>query len=124
MAQKTTSKPKAAKRTARTAPQGRQERPSTATATKKATRVKRAPQATRNADASQPTSPARETKRAAVLLLLEREGGASLDELVTATGWQRHSLRGLLSTMGSKGGHKIESATVEGRGRTYSIAAK
>ncbi len=121
---KTSKKQSTTKRTARPAPQGRQERPSTATATKKATRAKRAPQAARNADASQPTSPARETKRGAILLLLEREGGATLDELVAATSWQRHSVRGLLSTLGSKGGHKIATATVEGRGRTYSIATK
>jgi len=90
MAQKTTSKPKAAKRTAHAAPQGRQERPPATAATKKTTRAKRAPQAARNADASQPTSPVRETKRGTVLTLLEREGGATLDELVAATNWQRH----------------------------------
>lgn len=38
-----------------------------------------------------------ETKTARILALLERTDGASLDELMAATGWQAHSVRGFLS---------------------------
>ena len=45
------------------------------------------------------------TKKASVLALLRRPGGASLQELMSATGWQAHSVRGFLSGMvGKKNG--------------------
>jgi hypothetical protein len=37
------------------------------------------------------------TKKDAVTALLQREGGATLDELMTSTGWQAHSVRGFIS---------------------------
>ena len=46
----------------------------------------------------QPTNPpARKTKATVVLDLLERPDGASLDEIMATTGWQRHSVHGFLS---------------------------
>jgi hypothetical protein len=33
-----------------------------------------------------------------------------LAEIITATGWQAHMVRGVVSILGSKGGAKIESA--------------
>jgi Protein of unknown function (DUF3489) len=46
----------------------------------------------------QPTpAAAKVTKKDAVLALLQREDGATLAELMSATGWQAHSVRGFLS---------------------------
>ncbi|MGY0794674.1 DUF3489 domain-containing protein, partial [Azospirillum argentinense] len=37
------------------------------------------------------------SKQAQVIILLRREQGASLDEIVAATGWQKHTVRGAIS---------------------------
>lgn len=63
------------------------------------------------------------TKRDEVIRLMSRARGASATELMEATGWQPHSLRGAISTMGSKGGLTILSEKDEKRGRVYRIAA-
>lgn len=42
-----------------------------------------------------------------VIALLQRKQGATLDELVTATGWQPHSARAALTGLRKKG-HAIE----------------
>jgi Protein of unknown function (DUF3489) len=64
------------------------------------------------------------SKTAIVLDLLTRKGGATLNELMAATEWQVHSVRGFLSgTLRKKMGLKIESRkTAEGE-RAYSIQA-
>jgi hypothetical protein len=38
------------------------------------------------------------------------------------TGWQKHTVRGFVSILGSKGGHKIESTKSASGERTYRIA--
>jgi hypothetical protein len=59
------------------------------------------------------------TKKDLVLALLRRDQGASLDELMTATGWQAHSVRGFLSgTVKKKLG-----LTVTREGATYRTTA-
>jgi hypothetical protein len=63
------------------------------------------------------------SKTAKVLDLLKRPGGASLKELMKATGWQAHSVRGFISgTLGKKMGLKIESTKSEDGGRVYNLA--
>jgi hypothetical protein len=59
-----------------------------------------------------------------MLKLLRRPGGAALAELMAATDWQAHSVRGFLSgTLRKKMGLTIEShKSAEGE-RTYSIQA-
>jgi hypothetical protein len=42
-------------------------------------------------------NPVGTSKRDIVVSLLRRDQGAPLDELVQATGWQKHSIRGLIS---------------------------
>jgi len=44
-----------------------------------------------------------------------------LAEIMKATGWQPHTVRGFISTLGSKGGEKIESSKNAAGGRTYKI---
>ncbi len=70
-----------------------------------------------------PVPEAREgSKTATVLELLKRPGGATLQELMSATKWQAHSVRGFLSgTLRKKMGLKIESSKGAEGERTYSI---
>jgi hypothetical protein len=62
------------------------------------------------------------TRKATVLALLERAGGATLEEIMAATAWQKHSVRGFISTLGSKHGYTVTSTRREtDKVRIYSI---
>ena len=67
--------------------------------------------------ASTPAEP-RQTKSAAVLALLQRKEGATLDQLVEATGWLPHTARAALTGLKKKG-HAITSSKQEGQPRVY-----
>jgi hypothetical protein len=68
---------------------------------------------------------ARGTKTAKILSLLQRPGGASLQELRKATGWQPHSVRGFLSgALKKKMGLPVQSTKRENGERVYRIAGK
>jgi hypothetical protein len=54
--------------------------------------------------------------------MITRAKGATLAELMKATDWQAHSVRGFISTGGKKHGLKIESAKNEAGERIYRIA--
>jgi len=77
-----------------------------AKAAKKATPAKKAPKtatkAIPKAKASKPANPSKGTVREGsksekILALLKRADGVTLKELMKATGWQAHSVRGFLS---------------------------
>ena len=53
--------------------------------------------------------------------MIGRPKGASLAEIVKATDWQKHSIRGFLSTAAKKHGLKIESTKTEAGDRIYQI---
>ena len=55
------------------------------------------------------------TKRALILDLLARGEGASLDELIAATGWLPHTTRAALSRLRSGGQPLVKSARRDGR---------
>ena len=76
--------------------------------------------------ASKPAAAARRgSKTAKVLNLLKRPGGASLNELMKATGWQAHSVRGFLSgTLKKKMALKLESSRREDQERAYRLRSK
>ena len=60
------------------------------------------------------------TKQALLIEMLKRPNGATIDEIVTATGWQSHTARGAMAgTLKKKLGLTIESEKVETRGRVY-----
>jgi hypothetical protein len=62
------------------------------------------------------------TRKATVLALLERAGGATLEEIMAATAWQKHSVRGFISTLGSKHGYTVASIRRKtDQARCYSI---
>lgn len=64
------------------------------------------------------------TKQALLIDLIGRKTGATIGEIVEATGWQAHSVRGAISgTLKKKLGLAVASETVEGRGRVYRLAA-
>src|SRR5258706_14190017 len=65
------------------------------------------------------------SKAAKILELLKRPGGATSKELMKATGWQQHSVRGFLSgTIKKKMGLKLESSRREGEERAYRLRSK
>jgi hypothetical protein len=64
----------------------------------------------------------RSNKKAEVVLLMQRAKGVTLAEIMETTGWLKHTIRGLVSLLGSKGGLKIESAKNAAGERTYRIA--
>jgi len=66
--------------------------------------------------------PRRKSKGATILELIQRAKGATLAEIMTATGWQAHSVRGFISTTGKKPGIRIESSRNESGDRVYQIA--
>jgi hypothetical protein len=59
------------------------------------------------APAEKATAPPRTTKISQVIALLERNQGATLDEMVKATGWLPHTTRAALTGLKKKG-HTIE----------------
>ena len=64
------------------------------------------------------------SKAASILDLLKRPDGATLAELMKATGWQAHSVRGFLSgTISKKLGLAVTSTKVEDGERRYSVKA-
>ena len=63
------------------------------------------------------------SKQATLIKLLERPGGASIDEMIKATGWQRHSIRGMMSGVLKKRLGLSIASEKEERGRIYRIAA-
>jgi hypothetical protein len=50
----------------------------------------------------------RTNKKAQVIAMMKRAKGVTLDEIMEATGWQKHTVRGFVSILGSKGGEKID----------------
>jgi hypothetical protein len=63
------------------------------------------------------------TKQAKLIEMLRAEGGATIDEIVAATGWQPHTVRGAFSgALKKKLGLEVISEKVEGRGRVYKLS--
>ncbi len=60
-------------------------------------------------------------KKVEVIAMMKRAKGASLQEIMAATKWQAHTVRGFVSLLGSKGGEKIESSKNAIGERTYKI---
>ena len=53
--------------------------------------------------ASVPAAPARSSKKATILALLQRPTGAAIGDLTEATGWQGHSVRAALTGLRKEG---------------------
>jgi len=98
--------------------------PAKGQAAKKATSAKKAALGAKVAKRAKPESGARQgSKTAKVLDLLKRSGGATLQEIMKATDWQPHSVRGFISgILGKKMGLKVESVKREDGERVYSLS--
>jgi hypothetical protein len=91
--------------------------PARAKSAKKASRAKKTPRSAKTATRARDGS-----KTAKVLDLLKRPGGATAKELMKATGWQPHSVRGFLSgTISKKMGLNVTSTKGEDGERSYSV---
>jgi hypothetical protein len=113
-----TEQPKAAKKASR-AQRGAHVAKKAAKSPKKASPAKKAPKGAKKAKTAREGS-----KTNKVLELLKRPGGVTAKELMKATGWQPHSVRGFLSgTIGKKMCLTVVSTKGEDGERTYSIKA-
>jgi hypothetical protein len=73
-------------------------------------------------EATQPKDVREGSKKALVLELLRRPDGATLQEIMSATGWMAHSVRGFLSgALGKKMGLTVESLKTAEGARAYRI---
>ena len=76
----------------------------------------------RLADPEPEGDPKRPSKQDVVIAMLRQPEGATVDEVASVTGWQRHTVRGVFSgTLKKKLGLTLASAKEE-RGRVYRIA--
>ena len=99
--------------TADSAPTGADEAPSADTAADTGTEVEPAPKA-RTARTG--------TKQAMLIEMLRAETGATIDEIVAATGWLPHTVRGAIAgALKKKLGLAVTSDKVERRGRVYRL---
>ncbi len=90
--------------------------PAASVAPKKATTRKRA---TAEGD---PARTRQGSKTAQILALLKQPDGGTLKDIMSATAWQAHSVRGFISgTLGKKMGLSVVSAKNEGGDRVYRI---
>jgi hypothetical protein len=70
--------------------------------------------------ASKPPTPRAGTKQAILIEMLQRPEGATIAEIVAATGWQAHTARGAMSgALRKKLGLVVTSEKEEGKGRVY-----
>jgi hypothetical protein len=98
--------------------------PAKAKSAKKASPLKKGAKGPRAPKVAKSAGAREGSKTSKVLDLLKRPDGATLKELMKATGWMPHSVRGFLSgAVGKKMGLKVTSAKVEDGERTYSIKA-
>jgi hypothetical protein len=88
----------------------------------KAPAHKKEAKAPRRARAQKGATDDRVNKKAEVVALMRRAKGATVDEIIAVTSWQRHTVRGFISLLGSKGALKIESEKNAAGERSYRIA--
>ena len=118
------SKPKA-ERKAKGGAKGAKGAPAKAKSGRKAAPAKKAPKTAKAAKAAKPEAGTREgTKTAQLLVMLQRKSGATLSEIMDATGWQAHTVRGFMSGTMKGAGYEVESFKPEGGERTYRINSK
>jgi hypothetical protein len=115
--EKTSSKKGASQK--KGAPKGQKAKGGKAKASQKK-EAKTGKKAAKPTPAKEASAPRAESKGAKILEMIGRPKG-SLAEIVKATDWQKHSIRGFLSTAAKKHGLKIESTKTEAGDRVYQI---
>lgn len=98
---------------ANTAPAGGTDAPTEGPATGILTESKATPKA---------GTPRTGTKQAKLIEMLRAEGGATIEEITAATGWQSHTVRGAMAgALKKKLELEVTSEKVENRGRVYKL---
>ncbi|MEF9605191.1 DUF3489 domain-containing protein, partial [Paracoccus sp. PXZ] len=100
---------------ANTAPAGATDAPSEEPAPETPTEPKAAPKTRK---------PREGTKQATLIAMLRAPDGATIEEIMAATGWQSHTVRGAMAgALKKKLGLEVTSEKVENRGRVYKLPA-
>jgi len=74
--------------------------------------------------APKPRTPREGTKQAKLIAMLRADGGATIEEIIVATNWAGHTIRGAMAgALKKRLGLAVISEKVEGRGRCYKIPA-
>lgn len=69
-------------------------------------------------------TPREGTKQAKLIAMLRAPDGATIAEIMAATGWQSHTVRGAMSgALKKKLGLEVTSEKIEDRGRVYKVPA-
>jgi predicted transcriptional regulator len=80
------------------------------------------PKAKQAAKAQESGGPREAGKTAQVVALLQRKNGATLEEIIEKTGWQKHTVRGFMAGAMKKAGYSVESFKSDRGERTYRIS--
>ena len=116
-------KPKPKKK-ARVTPRRAHGAPAKAKSAHAATPTKKGPKARTKPQVAKSKVARNGSKTSKILDLLKRPGGATSNELMQATGWLPHSVRGFLSgTVSKKMGLTVISTKGDDGQRTYSVEA-
>ena len=70
---------------------------------------------------AEPSAPRGGSKTAEVIGMLQRKNGATITEIITAMGWQKHTVRGFMAGAMKKAGYTVESFKSDKGERTYRI---
>ena len=84
-------------------------------------KAKIARKASRTKEAEAKRKAERSSRKTQVISPMKRAKGATLAEIMKATSWQAHTVRGFISILGKKGAEKIESTKSADGERTYKI---
>jgi len=82
---------------------------------------KAAPKAKKAAKSQESAGPREGSKTAQVVAMLQRKGGATLEEIMEKMGWQKHTVRGFMAGAMKKAGYTVESFKSEAGARSYRI---
>jgi hypothetical protein len=90
---------------------------------KKTTKPAKGGKPAKSGKAAKPGAARDGSKKAEVVEMMQRKGGCTLAEIMKATGWQAHTVRGFVSgTLGKKMGLTVTSTKSDQGERTYSLA--
>jgi hypothetical protein len=98
--------------------------PTTPVATARIKSKKSPAKTAQRANLAKSATGARPNKKAEVIAMMRRAKGATMSQIIEITAWQKHTVRGFVSLLGSKGGEKVESAKNAAGERRYHIISK
>lgn len=84
----------------------------------------RTPKPQSRSEADAPAAARAHSKAAAIIALLRRDGGATLEEMMATTGWQKHSVRGFMAGALKKRHGLTVTSVKTGQGRSYRVESE